>query len=134
MHRRLSNRRIPTSTGRGPEGAGTHSRQNTRERLASRWEFADPSVFEKEQFKPNSDGHIFLLHEDEIRPLAAKAGLKVEAIRLSTNFLTNGFVKTEPLLKILPRGLVQAVENFTCVWPLALQKKINTSMAVLFKK
>ncbi len=97
-------------------------------------EFADPSVFEKEQFKPNSDGHIFLLHEDEIRSLAAKAGLTVEASRLCTNFLTNGYVKTEPLLKILPRGMVQMLEDFTCVWPLALQKKINTNLAVLFKK
>src|SRR4030081_209030 len=63
---------------------------------------ADPTVYESVQFKPNSDGHIFLLHADEIEPLAQRAGLVVEKVVLFTSPLTAGHVKTEALLKILP--------------------------------
>src|SRR5262245_28879264 len=38
----------------------------------------DPSAFEAVQFKPNSDGHIFLLWPDEVVRLAHDAGLRVE--------------------------------------------------------
>ena len=97
-------------------------------------DFPDPSVFESEQFKPNADGHIFLLHVDEIEPLAHKAGLIVEEIRLSTNLLTNGHVKTESLLKIFPRQCVEALERCTQQFPLGLQRKINTNLAALLRK
>jgi 2-polyprenyl-6-hydroxyphenyl methylase/3-demethylubiquinone-9 3-methyltransferase len=49
---------------------------------------ADPSQFESEQFKPNSDGHIFLLHLNEIEALAQQANFKVIENRLFTNPLT----------------------------------------------
>ncbi|HKP92705.1 MAG TPA: methyltransferase domain-containing protein [Chthoniobacterales bacterium] len=95
---------------------------------------ADPTVFEAMQFKPNADGHIFLLHEDEIEPLAKRAGLIVEKIVLFTNALTAGHVKTEPLLKILPRGLVQTAERISEFLPDALKKKALVQMGVRFRK
>ncbi len=94
----------------------------------------DPSQFEAMQFKPNSDGHIFLLHVDEISGLAAKAGLKVEQIRIYTNFLTNGHVKTEALLKVFPRYLVETLDTLTARLPWLLRKKLHTGMAVLFSR
>jgi len=97
-------------------------------------ECPDPSQFEAVQFKPNSDGHIFLLHEDEIPVLAEKAGLKVQAIRLATNSLTHGHVKTEPLLKILPRAFVDGVEWITQRLPGFLKRRLHTSMSVLLAK
>ena len=97
-------------------------------------ECPDPSQFEAMQFKPNSDGHIFLLHEDEIAGLAAKAGLKVEQIRIYTNFLTNGHVKTEALLRVLPKCCVDLVEGLTVRLPWPLRKKLHTSMAVIFSR
>src|SRR5262245_29324187 len=39
---------------------------------------SDPSVFESVQFKPNSDGHIFLLWPDEVRMFAARSRLELE--------------------------------------------------------
>ena len=86
------------------------------------------------QFKPNSDGHIFLLHEDEIAGLAAKAGLKVEQIRIYTNFLTNGHVKTEAVLRMLPKTCVDLFEWLTVRLPWPLRKKLHTGMAVLFSR
>jgi 2-polyprenyl-6-hydroxyphenyl methylase/3-demethylubiquinone-9 3-methyltransferase len=95
---------------------------------------ADPSVFESVQFKPNSDGHIFLLHVDEIEPLAQRAGLVVEKIVLFTNSLTAGHVKTEALLKILPRGIANVAEAVTRSLPFTLQKKALVQMGVRFRK
>jgi 2-polyprenyl-3-methyl-5-hydroxy-6-metoxy-1,4-benzoquinol methylase len=95
---------------------------------------ADPSQFESVQFKPNSDGHIFLLHEDEIPVLAGKAGLHVETIRMATNFLTHGHVKTEMLLKVLPKWIVDGAEWTTQHLPGFLKRRLHTSMSVLLSK
>jgi 2-polyprenyl-3-methyl-5-hydroxy-6-metoxy-1,4-benzoquinol methylase len=104
-----------------------------KNRLPKFSECADPAVFESMQFKPNADGHIFLLHVDEIEPLANRAGLEVEKISLFTNPLTAGHVKTESLLKILPRGLVSVAERASQALPLALKKKTLVQMGVRFQ-
>jgi 2-polyprenyl-6-hydroxyphenyl methylase/3-demethylubiquinone-9 3-methyltransferase len=105
-----------------------------KNRLPKFSECADPTVFESVQFKPNSDGHIFLLHVDEIEPLARRAGLVVEKIALFTNPLTAGHVKTEALLEILPRGIVNVAEAATRSLPFTLQKKALVQMGVRFQK
>jgi 2-polyprenyl-3-methyl-5-hydroxy-6-metoxy-1,4-benzoquinol methylase len=105
-----------------------------KNRLPKFSECDDPSIFESAQFKPNADGHIFLLHVDEIEPLAKRAGLSVEKIALFTNPLTAGHVKTEPLLKILPRGIVQIGETVSRSLPSALKKKALVQMGVRFRK
>ncbi|HEX4640453.1 MAG TPA: methyltransferase domain-containing protein [Chthoniobacterales bacterium] len=105
-----------------------------RNRLPKFSECADPSVFESVQFKPNADGHIFLLHVDEIEPLAQRAGLTVEKIVLFTNSLTAGHVKTESHLKILPPGIVRVAERFTELLPHALKKKALVQIGVRFRK
>jgi 2-polyprenyl-6-hydroxyphenyl methylase/3-demethylubiquinone-9 3-methyltransferase len=76
-------------------------------------ECADPSMFESMQFKPDSDGHIFLLHPDEWVVLSAKAGLKLIELDFFTNPLTNGHLKTSHLLPLLPSSLVWGVESLT---------------------
>jgi 2-polyprenyl-3-methyl-5-hydroxy-6-metoxy-1,4-benzoquinol methylase len=105
-----------------------------KNRLPKFSECADPSVFESMQFKPNADGHIFLLHADEIEPLAERAGLVVEKIALFTSPLTAGHMKTEALLKILPRGMVQIVESVNRSLPSPLKKKALVQMGVRFRK
>ncbi len=95
---------------------------------------ADPSVYESVQFKPNSDGHIFLLHPDEIAPLAERAGLVVEELALFTNPLTNGHMKMETLLRLLPRGLIGSVESATRRLPFGLGRKLMLQMGVCFRK
>ncbi|HKP05586.1 MAG TPA: methyltransferase domain-containing protein [Chthoniobacterales bacterium] len=97
-------------------------------------ECADPAVFESVQFKPNADGHIFLLHTDEIEPLARRAGLTLDKIALFTNPLTAGHMKTEGLLKILPRGVVSLAEGVTGLLPGGLKKKLLVQMAARFRK
>ncbi len=93
---------------------------------------ADPSQFESIQFKPNSDGHIFLLHTDELEVLADKAGLQIKNVQLYTNPLTNGHLKMGMLLKFMPSRLVQLIERSSRTLPLPLRRKLHTGMAVSF--
>ena len=60
--------------------------------------------------------------------------MSVEKIALFTNPLTAGHVKTESLLKILPRGLVSFGERVSQSLPSALKKKTLVQMGVRFRK
>lgn len=95
---------------------------------------SDRTPYEVGQFKPDADGHIFLLHPDEIPPLAKHAGLEIETLQLFTNPLTNGHMKMEHLLRWLPRGWVERIEATTQRAPRALQEKLQLQMGVRFKK
>ena len=97
-------------------------------------ECADPSRYEATQFQPNGDGHIFLLHEDEIPAMAAGAELQIVELCLFANPLTCGHVKTKPLLQVLPSSWIGGCENATRLLWRPLQRKIQSGMAVLFRK
>lgn len=94
----------------------------------------DPSVFESRQFKPNADGHIFLLHPDEMVSLADAAGLRCVDLRLFTNPLTAGYLRSEVLLKVMPRAAVAAIESVTQHLPRVLASRLCTGMAVLLQR
>lgn len=104
-----------------------------RNKLPRFSECADPSQFESVQFKPDANGHIFLLHPDEVPPLAAKAGLVIDRFELFTNPLTNGYVKTERLLHVLPRSLVDATERLTQRLPAPFGRRLLVQMGVRFR-
>ena len=97
-------------------------------------ECSDPAVYESAQFQPNAEGHIFLLHPEEISALAGTAGLDIERLILFTNPLTSGHLKTERLLRILPKRVVDLFEALSQRLPLALKRKALVQMAVRFRK
>jgi 2-polyprenyl-6-hydroxyphenyl methylase/3-demethylubiquinone-9 3-methyltransferase len=105
-----------------------------RNRLPRFSDYPDPSAFEAVQFKPNADGHIFLLHTDELHSLAARAGLAVERLVLFTNPLTNGHLKTGRLLRHLPRGLVRFLEGATQKLPAGLRRPLSVHLAASLKR
>lgn len=105
-----------------------------RNRLPKFSDCPDPSIYESVQFKPNADGHIFLLHPDEIPGLAAKAGLRVDALRVFTNPLTHGHVKLETALKILPRRLVEGLESLGQKVPQGFSERLHAQMGVRFQR
>jgi 2-polyprenyl-3-methyl-5-hydroxy-6-metoxy-1,4-benzoquinol methylase len=105
-----------------------------RNRLPRFSDCADPSIYEAVQFKPNSDGHIFLLYPDEIRLLAHRTGLKLDRFELITNPLTNGHIKLEPLLRILPKRLITAIESATQRLPEAVARRISTQITARFRR
>jgi 2-polyprenyl-3-methyl-5-hydroxy-6-metoxy-1,4-benzoquinol methylase len=97
-------------------------------------ECAEPSLFETSQFKPNADGHIFLLHPEEVRDLGERVGLAIDALTLFTNPLTSGHLKTERLLRVLPKGAVDAAEVVTQRLPFAAKRKLLVHLAARFRK
>ena len=94
----------------------------------------DPSVFESVQFKPDSDGHIFLLYEDEIRRFAREAGLVVEDLRYFTTPLTNGHLKTARLLALMPKSWVFALERIAQWLPSFVGRKVLLQLGVRLRK
>ncbi len=94
----------------------------------------DPSVYESIQFKPDSDGHIFLLHPEEISLLADKAGLRVHKLELFTNPLTNGHMKSHLLLKVLPAALVRTIEQGTSQLPAFAKRKALVQIGARLQK
>lgn len=97
-------------------------------------DFEDTSQFEAVQFQPDGDGHIFLLHMDEIYTLSQETSLEVEDIQIFTNPLTAGHVKTAPLLKILPKSFVDLSEQLTSLLPVTMRQRLGSHMMVVFKK
>ncbi|WP_009634498.1 class I SAM-dependent methyltransferase [Synechocystis sp. PCC 7509] len=93
----------------------------------------DPSKFEAVQFKPDSDGHIFLLHIDEVESIAKQVGLKILETRIFTNPLSNGHLKLRFLLKFLPRLWVNKCEKLTTSLPVKIKKRVHTAIVVLFQ-
>ncbi len=92
---------------------------------------ADPSQFESGQFKPDADGHIFLLYLDEVRTLANAAGLDVERIELFTNPLTAGYLRTNVILGRLPEAAVWALERLGRRVPAPVSRKIHVQLAAV---
>ncbi len=105
-----------------------------RNKLPKFTDSSDPAVYESVQFRPDTDGHIFLLHPEEVEPLAARAGLQLEELRLSTNPLTSGHMKTEYLLQHLPRPLVDGIESLSGRLPPGLTKKLSTQISARFRR
>jgi 2-polyprenyl-3-methyl-5-hydroxy-6-metoxy-1,4-benzoquinol methylase len=94
----------------------------------------DPSAFESVQFQPDGDGHIFLLHADEIEPMAHDAGLQIQSLHLFTTFLTAGRLRTEFLLHAMPAQSVRFIERQAESWPASLARRIFVQMAVCLRK
>jgi 2-polyprenyl-3-methyl-5-hydroxy-6-metoxy-1,4-benzoquinol methylase len=105
-----------------------------RNKLPKFSDCSDPSQYEAIQFKPDADGHIFLLHLDEIKDLSGRAELSVKELKLVTNSLTNGHIKLHHLLKILPKVVVDSIENLTRDMSLSIQRRIHTTTIVLLSR
>ncbi len=105
-----------------------------RNRLPKFTESSDPAAYESIQFKPDTDGHIFLLHPDELKLLVSRAGLELERMTLCTNPLTNGHLKTEFILRRLPRSLVEGIESFSGQLPFGLTSRLFTQMAARLRR
>jgi 2-polyprenyl-3-methyl-5-hydroxy-6-metoxy-1,4-benzoquinol methylase len=93
----------------------------------------DPSQFEAMQFQPDADGHIFLLHEDEMRSLSAKAGLEVVRHELFSNTLSWAHVKTRVLHSALPQGLIEGLDRFTSALPGPFARRLNCASLTILR-
>lgn len=112
----------------------TPNGQYFRNTLPKFSECDDPSVFESIQFRPNSDGHIFLLHREEVESFAESVGLNIDRFVFFNNPLTSGHVKLGGVLRFLPKAIVAACEKFTQRLPSGLAARMSAQMAVRFCK
>jgi len=80
----------------GPIIVSTPNGANLFNRLPRYSDIPDPSVLESMQFKPDSDGHLFLLLPSELRTLAADAGLVVCSLELVQTHLAYAVAKLVP--------------------------------------
>lgn len=94
----------------------------------------NPEIFEANQFKPNSDGHIFLLWPDEIVSLAERAGLFVDEVSLFTTPLSHGHLKLRFLLPFLPKGLVDLFDWSVSKMPAFIKTRINIQIAARYRR
>ena len=97
-------------------------------------DFPDPSIFESVQFQPNSDGHIFLLYEDEMRSLGEKAGLRMIDYRQFTNPLSAGHIKLRHLHKVIPQAVMNFQEILSRKLPARLVATLMTSSLAIYRK
>lgn len=94
----------------------------------------NPGAFEDQQFKPNCDGHIFLMWPDELESLAQSAGLHIDQLKLFTNPLTNGHVKTSALLKVVPRKVVMGIESALRFLPTKLTNRVMVHAGARYQR
>jgi 2-polyprenyl-3-methyl-5-hydroxy-6-metoxy-1,4-benzoquinol methylase len=95
---------------------------------------SDAGQFEASQFKPDADGHIFLLYLDEVKSLAGQSGLDLVETQLFNNPLTRGALRLETLLRLIPHSWVDTFENFTQSLPFFVSKKLHINMAFLLAR
>jgi 2-polyprenyl-3-methyl-5-hydroxy-6-metoxy-1,4-benzoquinol methylase len=92
---------------------------------------ADPSIYETVQYRPNSDGHIFLLHPDELRTLANDVQLSVTHLTTQITSLTAGHIKLRYLLRVLPARLVERWERSSWSLPSPVRQRVHTNIAAV---
>jgi len=94
----------------------------------------DPSRFEEVQFKPDGDGHIFLIHPGELKRLADFSGLKILKVTLFNNPLTCGFFNHIIPISRIPQWIISMGERVSRLLPQPCSGKFHSHMAVLFGK
>ncbi|MEA2372953.1 MAG: hypothetical protein QOH12_3347 [Solirubrobacteraceae bacterium] len=96
-------------------------------------DFGDPSVFEASQFKPDADGHIFLLHPDELDSLGRAAGLELVRVVHSTSVISRGWLRTGFLSRRLPEGILNAIDAGITGSPAAVRDRLTTNLAAIYR-
>jgi len=97
-------------------------------------DFPDPSIFEQCQFGPNSDDHIFLLYEDELRQFGEDANVRLIHYEQFTNPLSVGHVKLHYLHKLLPVVVIETLEKLTGWLPSWVRSKVMHSSMAVYRK
>lgn len=93
-----------------------------------------PEQYESVQFRPNADGHIFLLHDDEIIRLSRIAGLAVHDLRHYCNPLTNGHMKLAGPLRVIPQTWVEWFERATLNLPASFVRRLHAGTIAALRR
>ena len=94
----------------------------------------NPEIFESVQFKPNSDGHIFLLWPDEIVTLGNDANLIVNKVVLFTTSLSHGHLKMRLLLPYIPKRMIRMFDAFVSKLPGFIRTRLSVHIAARYQR
>jgi 2-polyprenyl-3-methyl-5-hydroxy-6-metoxy-1,4-benzoquinol methylase len=105
-----------------------------RSRLPTYSQIADFSVLEKEQFKPDADGHLYLYTSQEIYALLKASGFKDISVDLSVTPWLSGHIglRCLPASKLL-NPVYYALDKLTKKLGVRARSKLCTQMIVLAK-
>lgn len=91
----------------------------------------DFSVLESQEFKPDADGHLFLITPEEMVDLAGRAGLKVERLSLwGTPFIT-GHAGISRLGSNFACRPCHSLERMTQLLPFAMKARFCFSLSAI---
>jgi 2-polyprenyl-3-methyl-5-hydroxy-6-metoxy-1,4-benzoquinol methylase len=102
-----------------------------RNRLPTYAAIEDPQALETRQFKPDADGHLFLLTPLELNELAEQAGLQVEEAVLSATPFITGHLKLSCLRGPAMARLSYWSERICLGLPWRLKEKLCFSLSAL---
>jgi 2-polyprenyl-3-methyl-5-hydroxy-6-metoxy-1,4-benzoquinol methylase len=102
-----------------------------RNKIPTYAEIEDFSALEKQQFKPDSDGHLFLITPKEMEGIAASAGFKVDEITVWGTPLVTGESGFRYLGPLLPFRGWYALEQMVRRFGPRTMDKLGNSMCVV---
>ena len=102
-----------------------------RNRLRTYSQVEDFAVLESKQFKPDVDGHLFLITPTEMRQIASQAGLDVHRLLAWGTPFISGESGFRILSKILPAQLCYVLERSSQRLSSPILHKFGNSLSVL---
>lgn len=102
-----------------------------RNNLPTYSQIEDFSALESEQFKPDADGHLFLITPSEMGDLAQVCGLRVERLSLWGTPILTGDNRFRIFSSKKWARSYYFIENSAQLLPKALRERICTSMSVV---
>lgn len=102
-----------------------------RNKLPTHSQIEDFAALEKEQFKPDSDGHLFLITPEEMKQIATDAGLHIDEISVWGTPFISGQCGFRHFGAALPLSSWYALERFACAAPTPVIHRLGNSMVVV---
>lgn len=96
-------------------------------------EIESETDLEARQFRPDADGHLFLITPGELSEMAAKAALEVERVELCATPFITGHCKFAAMRSEFAAGAFYMVEKLCQRLPSAVKEKICYSMIAILR-
>lgn len=104
-----------------------------RNKLPTYSEISDFDELESRQFKPDADGHLFLMTPQELSELATSAGLRVERLNAWGTPLLSGHCGLRRLGGVFPARTVYKAELLTQRLPAAGRERLCVALSAVLK-
>jgi 2-polyprenyl-3-methyl-5-hydroxy-6-metoxy-1,4-benzoquinol methylase len=118
----------------GPQGRillTTPNGSHFRNRLPTFSEVGDITELEQRQFRPDADGHLFLLTPQELTDLATAAGLKIEQLNCWGSPMLSGHCGFRVVASRIMVRAAYVAERFVQWWAPQKRVRICTALTVV---